>query len=1204
MAPHRFTPALGQTTIIPIFPSRSPAAAAATEQALFFTLIPSNGFVAGKTPEVWTSLPRGTSTSSSDDQSSEPQWHAVPFSPSPHAKGVFVARVPLVADRPGSYEYTYRLRADNNPEHVEWLGSEGSNGRVEVVRVDEAASEALETAGEGWQDVGEGAKVWKGALPVDEGERASSKWGGFVEGERWREADAVVFEQTARTWIQPRQLSPSSPLSSLSTSFPAQLLLLRSTPTKAHPLAQTLALLPFSTPEACSALYGDGKGGVELRVERDADDGGELESRMTLAYASGAPGSPSLRMLLAAVGAAARSAKSGASPKPVENLADSKDLLEPKPLALCTWNALSAEFDEPYTASSLLAWLDALLDPSTSGSPLASAAARTVLLDDGWQDTAAYVDFDGADAAHGERRALRSFQCAHAWYDLDDESPDEELERMQRAQAAKELSRDSGFAGSPVARRREIGEPREGVCVELREVVRRIKERGIERVGVWMTLAGYWDGIHPEGALADVYTLRRVELRHAGFDKYNGHVYLPAVADLAQYYRDYFSSLAAAGIDFVKVDDQILVDSIYAQEIGEDEESEATADAPGTLRAAMLDAMRAAAVECFGEDGIIHCMASSPRHWGGVLERGDTVRTSDDFFPNERDAHRWHVANNAFASLLASQALGLEPDFDMVQSARACEYAGAHLTLRAFSTAQVFNTDPPPRAEDGSLADGWDALLATTKRGVRVLQARAPGVAGAVLASSIGADVLGQFEGPSEPLKVGLPVPSGKGAHIGVWDCAPFDEASSDREVRGALDEKDVADALEPLELQADELVLFAAQVRAAVEIPYTALNALEHLPRALAKPLASVVVTPRAPQIVTVAKLFSLAPTSGQAASSSLKVACIGLVGKTVGLAALRSIAVGSGSIPQVGQLEKAADSSERAAPAAAAQPSPSSSTTSATSNGGPVPPRPDAAAAPASTPAAAPSSRPLSPRSSLPAPQGRLSFLLAYFASAFYRSPTADRQRRTPRGELAGLAQDALRSPLRTLFGEVRALVGFGWATVLWAVGAGQRSVGGQPRAAVTAGSAPATVEGLSAGEGADEQPQLERAPVKAHDGETLRIELDYVGRLGLYVSLPSSSSSATSSSSSSAEQLPIRLALDGAPLDALFVRSTPISGADEDQVRLLVEVDLGGAWNKAVGSRPAPEAEAERAGGEDVQDEEVTPWVVEVQAVGAAA
>ena len=619
----------------------------------------------------------------------------------------------------------------------------------------------------------------------------------------------------------------------------------------------------------------------------------------------------------------------------------------------------------------------------------------------------------------------------------------------------------------------------------------------------------------------------------------------------------------------------------------------------------MLDAMRTAAVQCFGKDGLIHCMASSPRHWGGILERSDTVRTSDDFFPNERDAHRWHIANNAFASLLASHALGLEPDFDMVQSARACEYACAHLPLRAFSTAQVYGTDPPPRADGDHSADDWDALLATTKRGVRVLQACTPGVAGAVLASSIGADVLGRFEGPSEPLKVGLPVPAAQGAHIGLWDCAPFDEASSEREVRAALDEKDVADALGPLGstfAQDDKLVLYASQGRTATELAYGSLQALEHRPRALAEPLSSVVVTPKAPQVVTVAQLFSLSPTSGSAAGGSVKVACVGLVGKTVGLAAVRSIAVGSGSIPQVGQLEKAAGSSDPAASAAVAAPSGSQPASATTSNDGPAPPQLDAATAPAPAPAASPSPCPPSPRSALPVPQGRLSFLFAYFANAFYRSsPAGEAPRRTPRSELAGLAHDALRSPLRTLFGEMRALVGFGWATVLWAVGAGQRSVAAQARPAVTAGSAPASAGGLSAREGESEQAQLEGAPVKTHDGETLRIELDYVGCLGLYVSLPASSSS---SSSSGDEQLPIRLALDGAPLDAVFVRSTPLDGEGEGAGRLLVEVDLEGAWNKAIGSRPAPEAEAEHGGGDEEQGEEVKPWVVEVQAVGVAA
>lgn len=704
-------------------------------------------------------------------------------------------------------------------------------------------------------------------------------------------------------------------------------------------------------------------------------------------------------------------------------------------------------------------------------------------------------------------------------------------------------------------------------------------------------MSSYWHGIHPDSALADAYTLRRVELRHAGLDNYNGHIFLPTAADLPQYFTDYFSSLAAAGIDFVKVDDQVLVDSIFKQEVGQDEEPGSVPDEPGTLRATMLSAMRAAAVDVFGVNGIIHCMASSPRHYGGVLQPGDTVRSSDDFFPNEVDSHRWHIAHNAFAALLVAQALGLEPDFDMIQSARACKFAGAHLPLRAFSTAQVYCTDPPPRTASDK-GDDWDVLLATTKRGVRVLQARTPGVAGAVLDSSIGSNVLGRFDSPCEPLKVGLPVPSAKGAHIGRWDCAPLNEGSRDREMRGVLDEKDLADVLGPLGSTfgvGDELVLFSAQQASAVEVACAAVKDAEYQPRALAKPLASVVVTPTQPQVTTLARLFSLAPTSDAPTSGEIKVACLGLLGKTVGLAAIRSVGAGHGSIPAAKPAAQAGAASE--APASQAAPAALAPVAPPSPDSGPALPASQPTQQLSEQPAPA---RPHSPRSTLPLPQGRVSFLLAYFASAFFRAAPIDGPRRTPQSELADLAHDALRSPLRTLFGEMRALVSFGCAAVLWAVGAGQsRHVNGQARRAVTAGPEPASAP--------PEEEPMSRDVAKAYTGDTLRIELDYVGRLGLYVSLPARTSSPATEGGESSS-LPLRLALDGASVDPLFIRSSLLD--DSKGQRFLVEVDLEAAWNKSIGSRPAPEAEAERenAGSEPaaVGEEEVKPWVVEVQAV----
>ncbi|GAA6054886.1 hypothetical protein JCM3770_004268 [Rhodotorula araucariae] len=1205
--PARFSPALGHTTVLPLIPNRDPG-----NDSLYFTYTPPDAFPQDKLPEVWTNLPLASGAlTGAGAAPGAPAWHAVRFGPSPSAHGVFVAPVPLALDGTGeaggSFEYTFRLRTEGGaPDDVEWLGSEGSNGRIEVVAV---SNEALARAqhgpraaeGEGWTALADGVKVWEGNV---DGDKAKFDLTWLVNDEQWSDAEAVVWEQSVRTWFQPRLLPRIAPLAAISPSVPAQLLVLRSSPTRAHPLPQTLVLLPFSTRDACSALYGDGNGGLQLRAERDASEG-EVKAHLALAYSSGAPGAPALTALLANVGAAARAVASGAAytaPPALPSTATGR-LNEPKGLGLCTWNALSSE--GAYTASAVLAWLDALLDPAAADA-LVPAAAKTVLLDDGWQDVASFVDFDARDAAHGERLALRSFQCdLRDWYDLEprsalDEQADAERARRARAQQAKKLSLDSGYAGSPVVRRRSLAlveeeeTPREGVCVELRDVVRRIKERGVEKVGVWLTLAGYWHGVHPDSSLADAYTLRRVELRSATHPAYSGHVFLPTVADLPQFYLDYFSSLAAAGVDFVKVDDQALVDAIVAQEVGDDEEPGAVPDAPGALRTAMLASMHAAALDVFGPGAVTHCMAGSPRIWAGaLLGTTDTVRTSDDYAPGERDAHRWHVAHNAFVALLASQALGLECDFDMAQGAASCEFAGAHLPLRAFSTAQLLATDPAPATD---AAAGWDTLLATTKGGVRILQARTPGVAGATLASSLGDDVLGRLGAPGvlpgatesrwHPLKVGLPVPAAHGAHMGVWDCAPLAGDSGaaggrDRETRAVLDEKDVADVLgglvssEVTDAKRD-FVLFApspapAQDAAAVEVDLADVRRAANAPRPLARPLLSVVVAPAKAQVVTLAELFPLTAANG--AEGIVKVACLGLAGKTVGLAAMRAVRIGAGDAPAPPSSQTAVGRAQSLLGAVVESVTGSSSSRSTPSSSA------------LSSGRASPAPQLQAHGAALPPPQGRLPFILAYFASAFRRTPASpgsgsgsgSGSGRTPRSEIRSLAQDLVAAPLRTVVAELRALVSFSLAAILWAV-QGARAHHANDR----------TVE-------ADAAQTVATPGVTVPVGEPLRIELDYLGTLALYLS---SSRPLHSSGAAVGDGLPpLRITLDAHLLEDEYVRTTPLSGGAD--AAHLVELDLEGAWNKRVGPRTA---RREVEGAAEEEDLDISPWVVEVQALGA--
>lgn len=183
-----------------------------------------------------------------------------------------------------------------------------------------------------------------------------------------------------------------------------------------------------------------------------------------------------LQALIERCVAAARSVVTR-SPPSAHVAATSTPLFPPKALGVCTWNALSLGGSRDYSASAVLSWLESLQHRSSPGAGAGAATAiKTLLLDDGWQDTETYVDFSVAsdDREHGERRALKGFQCSMEWFDLDDE--------------------DGGGADPSEGGSAEVGtarrQPREGVCVELREAVRRIKARGVEKVGVWLTLCG------------------------------------------------------------------------------------------------------------------------------------------------------------------------------------------------------------------------------------------------------------------------------------------------------------------------------------------------------------------------------------------------------------------------------------------------------------------------------------------------------------------------------------------------------------------------------------------------------------------------------------------------------------------------------------------------------------------------------------------
>lgn len=987
-------------------------------------------------------------------------------------------------------------------------------------------------------------------------------------------------------WLAPRHLTGPNPLDSLSTQFPVQLLLLRARPTEQHLLHRYLVLFPFSTSQVCSYLIGGGSSTIQLRCESEASSQEASEVSGHLAVAWGTQGHLQETVQLAV--AAARASQTGeALPTLLAAAQDELKVVDaPKPLGVCTWNALSGGGSTPedYTASSTLEWLENLLANKGGDDSLAAAAVKTVLLDDGWQDVSTYVDFDEpVGDTHANRKALKSFQCRREWYDLDEEQEDEplvaeppqrELEEARMAQAAqrsKKFSVDSGYEGSPDAVRhlRELDdEAREGTCYELRDVVRRIKATGIERVGVWMTLCGcarfvlssragcelteshyrYWDGLHPESALSDTYTLRRVTLRSPVDSSDQGHLYLPILIDLRAYYTDYFTSLRAAGVDFVKVDDQAKVDLFYEQEVGEDEEDGSRPDKVGELRQAMLHEMRTAADRIFGaeQNAVVHCMSGSPRIWGGDLAvRGakcgrSLVRNSDDYFPDEDDSHRWHVALNSVMTIL-TRGLRLVPDFDMAQGAH--PYAGMHLPLRAFSSAPVYATD-------AASLEGWNRLVAITREGPRVLQSRAPACSGTMLEGHLWDDVVGQDDGQDAPmaLKVGLPVPSAHGAHLGIWNCSTAPTVST------VVDAKDARAALgaafPSMPEGARAVLLYDTEATFAAEIMIAELEQSATQPESFARPLLAVSVGQKEAKVLSLVPLFPVAVGVSQTSEPTTAMGCLGLLGKVTGLAAVRSVRLDGGEFDASVTPDAAAvTDQQKASPPDTLAGTDSSSTAAAV------------AAAPNSTRPGANSSR------TFPTPQGRLPFLFAYFAGFFRRSSGDGSAPRTPGTEVSAMAHEFLRAPIRTFFREIRALVTFGYAAIVWAAGG----------AGVDAASAPATASRTLAAPSGSGTPES-----SAGRRMLLSVDVDYVGsRLGFYFA------------DAVKDNGRIRFFLDGEEIEAHLVRAN-------EKVPNIVEVDIESAWRRSLAGRAAA-----GPGNLDTREstegsEKQTSWTVSVQLV----
>lgn len=214
----------------------------------------------------------------------------------------------------------------------------------------------------------------------------------------------------------------------------------------------------------------------------------------------------------------------------------------------------------------------------------------------------------------------------------------------------------------------------------LDNLVKTVKSNyGINYVGLWHALQGYWKGVNPKSTLASIYRLIHINSENMS---------LVQASDVERFYNDYYSYLESQGIDFVKIDNQATFDKI-ADELPNENNLQYWKIYQNAI-------WRAASIHFNGR--MIQSMAHSPNIIFDTLVSLSTVgkipnilfRNSDDYFPNKMNSHAAHIYTNSLNNLWSS-TLGVKADWDMFQSYHT--YGNYHAAARALSGGPIYISD-------------------------------------------------------------------------------------------------------------------------------------------------------------------------------------------------------------------------------------------------------------------------------------------------------------------------------------------------------------------------------------------------------------------------------------------------------------------------------------------------------------------------------